>query len=148
MIDSKFRGMTKDGNMIYGWGCFTDTSSKKFIVEDNGFMVLVNHIDMFVGVKDSKEKDIYSGDLIKHNIPKFKDNLMEIVFLDGAFCFKVLGLDEEKLAEEKGMSTSITIRDTLFDVDRHDFDFQFEVVGNIYENDYLKGVAMPVNKND
>lgn len=91
-----------------------------------------DHIDsmQFTGIKDINGKEIYEGDVVRHN-GYIKPKELEVRFLDGAFC---LGIDEIGISE---ISSWVTIRDAMVQARRNVGDLKLEIIGNKYDNPEL-----------
>jgi hypothetical protein len=62
----KFRGKNKQtGELVYGWGCYTDENEKYFIIINPKQFIQVEKIQRFTGFQDEFSHDIYEGDIVE-----------------------------------------------------------------------------------
>lgn len=84
MREIKFRGKSKEkGNLVYGWGCFTDESAKTFILLSENNWLEVEDIQEFTAFKDKNDKDIYEGDIVQ-----LKNGICFVEWVGGLFTLK------------------------------------------------------------
>jgi len=117
----KFRAFIK--NEIGGFMITSDNSDCFMVSNGNGFVVYDENkntledsefeLMQFTGLKDKHNKEIYEGDICKHN-----EDISEIKYWEGAFIFN-------KYATHNYSLTNFACCRT------------FEVIGNIYENPEL-----------
>ena len=78
----RFRGiakMTDKPKMVYGWGCYTDTSERQYIVyelDGKPDFVQVEEIQQCVGFADKHKRFIYEGDTIEERT--YQNNEVEV----------------------------------------------------------------------
>lgn len=111
MREKKFRALTQEGNIIQNVGSIEFMTDGEIIV-NNEFPV--KQLIEFTGLTDKNGKEIYEGDIIKHN--NFTINE------DYSFIFKVVW--------------GATKTRTGFNLKRVHCG-QYEIIGNIYENPEL-----------
>ena len=90
--------------------------------EDENYIIL----EQYTGLKDSTGKEIYEGDIVKHN-SKVEHTNLEIKFLDGSFCIGKNGISPCEF------SCWSTIRDAMSSGWKQSTELEFEVIGNIHE---------------
>jgi len=103
------------GNLL----CYSNCSYADTFGDEHDEWVKLDSVMQYTGLKDKNGKEIYEGDIIKHQI---KDT-RTVVFKDGAFQTK-------RLVPVKG-----ELHDTFFFYECTGKDW--EVIGNIYENPSL-----------
>ena len=84
-------------------------------------------IEQFVGVKDEFGKNIFEGDIVKHNGLSHNYPML-IFFRDGSFC---IGSDGSGPNE---WGSWVTIRDLMTQAKRCGKELKLTVIGNIHEN--------------
>lgn len=83
-------------------------------------------IQQFTGLKDSNEKDVYEGDILKYNVwedydgHKLHNQIFSVLWNDGMFAWQ-LYIGKEVWCRGSDLTS----------------DFKFEIIGNIYENPEL-----------
>lgn len=74
MRDIKFRGKRSiNGQMVFGWGCFTDESENQYIIQgltDDYIEIKKGTLVQYTGLKDKNGKEIYEGDIISYKLGK------------------------------------------------------------------------------
>lgn len=91
----KFRGNSKQtGNIVYGWGCYTDENMKQFIINDSKKFIEVDEIQQFTGVKTRVgNKEVYQNDIVKITVmpafldskPKYATGVVEYIDVQAGF---------------------------------------------------------------
>lgn len=91
MRELKFRGKTKENKIVYG--SYVKTSSKEYIVEQNGTVrfILPNTVQEYTGYTDVNGEEIYCEEILYDEI---EEENCTIEFLMGGFkatyeCFTV-----------------------------------------------------------
>jgi len=147
MREIKFRGKRLDnGEWVYGFYVKYEHMGviKYLIITDwaqvysNSYYVIPETVGQFTGLLDKNGKDIYEGDIVAHNGILQKNKLLEIRFIDGAFCLYLNGIPD--MARD---NNAVTIRDAMFEAQNFRFGVKLilEVIGNIYENPELLEVS-------
>lgn len=90
----------------------------------------IDEIMQFTGLHDKNGKEIYEGDIVRHN-GLIEENPLYISFLDGAFCIGKNNIKELEL------SSHVTIRDAISMGKLYNMELELEVMGNICENPEL-----------
>lgn len=117
MREIKFRGFDNKKKFQYGsyyYGCLYPNSFKSHYIND----VIIDEktLGQYTGLKDKNEKEIYEGDIVKHDY-KFGNGFGVVAYYAPLF----------KLDSKKGTCEDFTWEDWE----------QFEVIGNMYENPEL-----------
>lgn len=97
------------------WGMFFPFKSKQACL--SGY----DSIMQFTGLHDKNGRDIYEGDLLKHENSKEKDHAFEVIFEDGGFRLRQLWQKEYPNSMTSGARL---IRELIY-------------IGNIHENPEL-----------
>jgi uncharacterized phage protein (TIGR01671 family) len=117
MREIKFRAW--DGNrMIYDHRLLLDNTGPNFLMDGHGEIVIgASNLMQFTGLKDKNGTEIYEGDIITHDI----DGMIGIVtWSEGLYRFVIENLKQ-----------------TVITADLCDYDYNPDVLGNIYENKEL-----------
>ena len=115
MREIKFRGLSESGKWLYG--CLSEIGRYTTIMSKGiGEIVDAKTIGQYTGVKDSKGREIYEGDIIK-----YREYCFEIIYtLYCAFCARPL--DAKWIFRPELNQTTASA---------------CEVIGNTYENPEL-----------
>lgn len=111
--------MSREIKFEYGFNSVNGIVKKKYYLHEIPFMhdkcdvwqmLPVVYVRQFTGLKDKHNKEIYEGDICKHN-----EDIAEIKYWEGAFIFNKYAIHNYSLTNFACCRT-------------------FEVIGNIYEN--------------
>lgn len=96
----QFRGKTKDGKWVEGNYAYDSNRNKHWIVpsdfEKDFVEVIPSSVGQDTGLKDSKDKAIYEGDIVQpYAYRKTKDFYGIVIFDKGAFRIKGEGLYQD-----------------------------------------------------
>jgi uncharacterized phage protein (TIGR01671 family) len=134
----RFRVFYKPHNKIYNVICLNSDRQKEIIIEYKGSTALVEwencDILQCTGLKDKNGKLIYENDILY-------ENLINDVFPKGKYWIVKWNNNQAQFYMELINKADNSLTDT-WHLARHDLDY--EVVGNIYENEELLNVQSSV----
>lgn len=116
----KFRAWNKIHNKMLQWG-----NLNNFFNTLNCLSYKHLEVMQYTGLKDKNDKEIYEGDIVKHNGNTTGENKAIIIYKDG--CFKTTIWHNE-------IEIAMSYMDDLYVGTVTD---KVEVIGNIYENPNL-----------
>ena len=92
----------------------------------------VKAVMQFTGLHDKNGREIYEGDVLKHNGTNRNSKMnphVIVEFLGGAFC-----LTAPHGSYLLSQDSSVTIRDAMFEAKEYGRKLELEVIGNIHDN--------------
>ena len=122
MREIKFRAWYKEDKVMSRRFTLENLQCGQGVLDDFNKMEIMQ----FTGLLDKNAKEIYEGDIIKH---QDEGERFEVYWSDINVSFKIIPISDKDINQE------------LEDITFCENSKEFEVIGNIYENkDLLKGV--------
>jgi len=122
MKEIKFRAWYKEDKVMSRRFTLENLQCGQGVLDDFNKMEIMQ----FTGLLDKNAKEIYEGDIIKH---QDEGERFEVYWSDINVSFKIIPISDKDINQE------------LEDITFCENSKEFEVIGNIYENkDLLKGV--------
>jgi len=121
-----------DDIAVHADGCIYQPARRTWDIGDIAVETAYDDLEVmeYTGLLDKNGKEIYEGDIVKHN-GTVKIQTLIIAFHDGAFCIGKDGI------RDTAFKSWVTLRDAMGQASRMKTKLYLEVIGNIYENPEL-----------